>query len=212
MDKKSWVANHDGNLSQKIGTDEFLVTPTARAKGDLKSSDLIEIDFSGKTAKGTGKVFSEWAIHQLVFDHRGDVQAVVHAHPPHATAVGCAEQEMMTHAIPEAVVSIGPGVPVVGLGLPGSPEVMDELEQLIPHYDAVCVAGNGVFSWGKDLEQAFLRLELVEHLASIFLKSMPLGSPKMLNPDQVRELLKKREKAGLARPADPNRPHWYGNV
>lgn len=71
------------------------------------------------------------------------------------------------------------------------------------------MGGNGVFTWGKDLEQAFLRLELVEHLAEIFLKSTALGGPTLLIPEQVGVLLEKRKKAGLMLPPDPARPQWF---
>lgn len=208
MDAKGWVANHDGNLSIRQGS-EFIATPTARAKGDLQAADLITLDSSGKKTAGTGGPFSEWAVHQRIYEKRADVMAVVHAHPPQATAVGCANQEMMTTALPEAVVSLGPGIPLVGLALPNSEAFFAEFEALLPHYDAVMVGGNGVFTWGKTLEQAFLRLELVEHLATIFLASLPLGGPRMLTSVETAELLKKRKSAGLALPPDPARGHWF---
>ena len=208
LDQKGWVANHDGNITVRQGSG-FAATPTARQKGDLQEEDLIEVDTAGKKTAGNGGAFSEIAVHLKVYQARPEVQAVVHAHPPGATAVGCANQEMMTWAIPEAVVSIGPGVPLVGLAPPNSPALWAELEPLLKHYDAVMIAGNGVFTWGKTLEQAFLRLELVEHLAKILLSSMTLGGPKLLDPDQVTALLKKRAEAGLALPPDPARPHWF---
>jgi L-fuculose-phosphate aldolase len=209
MDRKGWVSNHDGNISVRCESG-FVATPTARSKADLKEKDLLEVDVRGqRTGGASGSVFSEFAVHSRVFAARSDVMAVVHAHPPHATAVGCAQQEMLTTAIPEAVISLGPGIPLVGLALPQSQELWNELDPLLAYYDAVLVAGNGVFSWGTTLEQAFLRLELIEHIAEISLKSLSLGGPKLLAPEQVRALLKKREAAGLARPADPARPHWF---
>lgn len=209
MDEKSWVANHDGNISVRLSSGGFAATPTSRAKADLKDDDVIELDASGKKIAGNGNSFSEFAVHQRIFAARADVHAVVHAHPTSATAVGCANQEMVTSAVPEAVVSLGPGVPLVGLALPNSDALWSELDPLLSHYDAVMVGGNGVFTWGKNLEQAFLRMELVEHLAQIFLAALPLGGPKLLSPEQIRALLKKREDAGLALPGDPARPHWF---
>ena len=35
MDRKGWVANHDGNVSVRIGADRFLCTPTGMAKADV---------------------------------------------------------------------------------------------------------------------------------------------------------------------------------
>ena len=148
------------------------------------------------------------SVHLRVFNARPDVQAVVHAHPPDSTGVGCANQEMVTWAVPEAVVSLGAGVPLVGLALPGSNDLWGELDPLLAHYDAVMVGGNGVFAWGKTLEQAFLRMELVEHLGKILLASQQLGGPRLLEQAQVAALLKKRGEAGLALPPDPARPHW----
>lgn len=212
MDAKGWVANHDGNISVRLASGGFAATPTARAKVDLLEEDLIEVDESGKKTAGQGGAFGEMSVHLRVFAARSDVQAVVHAHPPHATAVGCANQEMLTSALPEAVVSLGPGVPLVGLASPGSPELWAEFDPLLAHYDAVMIGGNGVFAWGKTLEQAFLRMELVEHLAQILLLSLPLGGPKLLPPEQVAALLKKRVAAGLALPPDPARPNWFAGT
>lgn len=209
MDQKNWVANHDGNITVKVGGDSFLSTPGARSKGSLIEEDLVEVNAEGKVISGKGSGFSEMAVHLRIYRQRPDVQAIVHAHPPSATAVGCANQEMVTWAIPEAVVSLGPGVPLVGLTLPNSEDLWSELDPLLPHYDAVMVAGNGVFSWGSNLEQAFLRLELVEQLAHVFMLSLPLGGPRILRFEQVAQLLEKRKAVGLGRPADPARPHWF---
>jgi ribulose-5-phosphate 4-epimerase/fuculose-1-phosphate aldolase len=42
-------------------------------------------------------------------------------------------------------------------------------------YDVVLIAGNGVLAWGDSIEQAYLRLELVEHLCRIVLLALPVG-------------------------------------
>jgi len=213
MDQKGWVSNHDGNLSVKISANEFLATPTARGKFSIEERDLIIVDRDGKTLdvhpdRPSGKIFSEWKIHSFIYEKRPDVSAVVHAHAPYSMAASLAEQEILTWSVPEAVVSLGSGVPVVPLSVPASLRSFEELEKLLPHYDAVLMGGNGVFAYGKTLEQAFLRLELVEHLANVFSKSIPLGGPKQLDRESVKSLLKKREDAGLGLPADPMRPHW----
>jgi L-fuculose-phosphate aldolase len=209
MDVKGWVANHDGNISARIDSHKLLITPTARSKADLTETDLVEVGYDGKKISGSGNPFSELALHLKVYEIRSEIGAVVHAHPTSSMAVGCSNQEMLTWAVPEAVVSLGPGIPLVGLDVPWSKDLEAEFEALIPHYDAVMIAGNGVFAWGKNLEQAFLRLELVEHLATINLKSQGLGGPQLLKPEKVAELMARREKAGLMLPKDPSRPAWF---
>jgi len=202
MDSKGWVANHDGNITVRLAGGGFAATPTARFKGDLAPSDIIELDSGGKKIAGGGAAFSELSVHLRIYGARREAGAVVHAHPPFATAAGCANQELLTWAMPEAVVSLGAGIPLVGLAMPGSAELWQEFDPLVPCYDAVMVAGNGVFTWGKNLEQAYLRLELVEHLAQITFRARELGGAGLLSRDQVLALLKKRAEAGLGLPDD----------
>jgi hypothetical protein len=54
-----------------------------------------------------------------------------------------------------------------------------------------------VFAWGSDLEQAYLRLELCEHLARIFLLALPAGGVQPLPAALLPSLLEARRKAGL---------------
>ena len=67
----------------------------------------------------------------------------------------------------------------------------------IPYYDAMVLGSHGVITVGADLEQAFLRMELVEHLARIQHLAMAVGGPKMLSDHQVQTLMRKRSGAGL---------------
>ncbi len=209
MDLKGWVANHDGNVSVRLSAERFLVTPSGVPKFKITERDLLEVNLGGEVLSGHGKVFSEWAYHARAYQARSDVRAVVHAHPVCATAVGCTGQEIGLSALPEAVVSLGAGVPCVPLHVPGNTEGVAMFAKLSEHYQALLVGGNGVFAWGVDLEQAFLRVELVEHAASIFFEASRLGSTISLEKAAVAELLAKRAKAGLDRPADPDRKHWF---
>jgi hypothetical protein len=59
-----------------------------------------------------------------------------------------------------------------------------------------------VLAWGASLEQAWLRLELVEHLAKIAIAAQPIGGIEPLPEDVLRSLMPARAKAGLGRAAD----------
>ncbi|MBI3544680.1 MAG: class II aldolase/adducin family protein, partial [Deltaproteobacteria bacterium] len=119
LDAKGFVANHDGNVSARVGDsgdDRFLATPTARAKFDLKEDDLIVVDATGKTRSGDAKIFGEWSLHAEIYKARPDVEAVVHAHSPHASALGLGGQSLPIDFWPEAVVSLGLAAPCVAQG------------------------------------------------------------------------------------------------
>jgi L-fuculose-phosphate aldolase len=71
------------------------------------------------------------------------------------------------------------------------------VESRAPEFDAVILQNHGVMAWGDNLEQAFLRLELVEHLATITHHAMAFGGVQTLDASHLPPLLASRTKAGL---------------
>ncbi len=190
---RGWVANHDGNASARVSAQRLVCTPGATHKSAIRAQDLLVTDPAGRQLAGRGKTFSEYALHLAVYRLRKDAGAVVHAHPPFATALGACGRELVTF-LPEAVVSLGAKVPLVPLAMPGGAAVK-ALEGFVAGYDAVLIAGNGVLAWGDDVEQALLRLELVEHLAAIATHAQVWGGPQPLPAEMIASLLEARKKA-----------------
>ncbi len=200
--RNNWVANHDGNLSSRLNSDQILITPTATSKGALEKEHLLIVDNKGTKKQGTRKPFGELNLHLAVYQHRQDTHAVIHAHPPYSTAIACAKSNIIeTPFIAEAVVSLGASIPTVPFAMPGQSAV-DALIPYVKSHDAVLLENHGVLAWGSTLTLAYLRLELVEHLAKIATLALPLGGIKHLNPDDIHALLLKREKSNLGTAAD----------
>lgn len=196
LHSRDWVANHDGNLSARLADGRFLCTPTATSKAEVHAENLLIVDASGARVSGRTKPFSEIGLHMCIYKQRPDVHAVVHAHPPHATALAASGRCLDQPFLAEAVVSLGPAIPLVPVSAPG-PAAVAALEPFVPAYDVVLIAGNGVFAWGDSVEQAYLRLELCEHLARITLLAQPLGGPRPLPASLLPALLESRRRAGL---------------
>lgn len=198
---RGWVANHDGNVTARDGN-TIIATPTATSKRVVDEPSLIEVDPGGKVTGGRGKPFGELGLHLAVYARRADVGAVVHAHPPHATAIACSRDNPIERPfIVEALVSLGPSIPKVPFASPGDAAV----QALAPWgelVDAVLLTGHGVLAWGRDCEQALLRLELVEHLARIALAAIPLGGVQPLPDAVLAPMMAARAKAGIGRAAD----------
>ena len=200
--QRGWVANHDGNVTVRVAPDRFLATPTATHKRLVSDKNLIEVDGTGRRITGTAHPFSEFNLHLAVYRARADVGAVVHAHPPHATAIACSAGNPIARVfLPEAVVSIGAVVPKVPLSAPGD-DARDALAAVVDDVDAALLQNHGAIAWGADVEQAYLRLELVEHMARIAIAAQPLGGVQPLPDAIVGPLLRKRARAGLGHAAD----------
>ncbi|HEU5060070.1 MAG TPA: class II aldolase/adducin family protein, partial [Kofleriaceae bacterium] len=197
-----WVANHDGNVTARLAGDRFLATPTATSKRRVDERALIEVDGGGKVVGGTGKPFGELGLHLAIYQRRDDVGAVVHAHPPYATALAVSGARLLERPfIAEAVVSLGPRVPTVPFASPGA-SAREALLPFVADHDAVLIANHGALAWGADLEQAYLRLELVEHLARIATLAQATGGPAYLPDAAIAPLLEARARAGLGKAAD----------
>ena len=199
--KRGWVANHDGNVSVRLTDTLFMVTPTAISKADAEGGALAVTDSSGKVAEGEARPPSEFALHLGCYDERSDVRAIVHAHPPYATAMACAGKSITTF-LAEAVVSLGPEVPLARFALPFGAAGAAPLRELIGDYDALLLQSHGVITVGPSLELALLRMELVEHMAKIVTLAQPHGGVQPLPSEVLGLLITKRRGAGLGQAAD----------
>ncbi|MDP2309744.1 MAG: class II aldolase/adducin family protein [Pseudomonadota bacterium] len=209
---RGWVANHDGNASARLqpGGDRYVASPTAVHKGDVRAEMAVVLDAEGKVIGGERKVFSEIALHLACYRARPDVGFVLHAHPPTATGWAVAGETFFDPPfLAEPVVTLGESIPLVPYVAPGGSTA--ELEGAIARCDAVLLGNHGVLTVGRDAEQAFLRMELVEHLARIALVARQVGGARPIPREDVEKLLAARAKAGLAPQAGAAAPWVPGS-
>jgi L-fuculose-phosphate aldolase len=176
-----------GNLSVRLDPQRLLVTPTGMSKYLMKSADMVIVDLDGRHLSGATRATSELSMHLAVYKQREDVAAVIHSHPPTATAFACAGRALDEVFCQEAVMTLGI-VPLARYATTGTSEVAASLVPFIPAHDAILMANHGAVSYGKDLLDAFLKMETVEHLAQIALIAHQLGSPPALNQIQIEQL------------------------
>jgi hypothetical protein len=116
-----------------------------------------------------------------------DVCGIVHAHPPTATGFAASGYDLNRPLVCEVVVGLG-SIPLARYGTPGTPELTDALEPLIPHHDAILMANHGVVTFGSSLESAYMKMETVEHFAKIALVTHLLGNEQPLGEKEVEKL------------------------
>jgi len=197
-----FVAGMDGNLSVRLDHRRVLATPTSMSKAVMRASDLVIVDLDGRQLSGRRHVSSEIAMHLLIYRLRPDVRGIVHAHPPTATGFAASGMALNRPLVCELVVGLG-CVPLARYGTPGTRELSDALEPLIPQYDAILMANHGVVAYGEDLHQAYMKMETVEHFARIALVAHVLGHEQPLNEQEVAKLVEARTKYAGAKSAAP---------
>jgi L-fuculose-phosphate aldolase len=199
LHERGYIAATDGNLSVRLDHDTILATPTAMSKGMLEPEDQVVVDMKGKKVSGRRNVSSEIAMHLLIYRLRPDAHGVVHAHPPAATGYAAAGLPLTQALISEIVLALG-CVPLARYGTPGTPELTEALEPLVPQHDAILMANHGVVTFGSNLLQAYMKMETVEHFARISLVTHLLGRQQLLSQEDVGKLVAARERYGISSP------------
>src|SRR6266702_5283329 len=188
-----FIAATDGNLSVRLDEDRILVTPTGMSKGMMTPADLVIVDMDGDKIKGRREVTSEIGMHLLIYRMRPDVNGIVHAHPRTATGFAAAGMALNQPLVCEVVIGLG-SIPLAKYGTPGTPELTDALEPLVPQYDAILMSNHGVVAYGDTLDHAYMKMETVEHFAQIALVTHLLGRQQPLGSEELEKLLLVRSK------------------
>ena len=105
--QRGLVAANDGNLSVRVGDNALWVTPTGVSKGAMTEDMLVKLSLDGTVLEGTRKPSSETKMHLRIYQENPAVRAVVHAHPPAATAFAAAGLPLDRPVLQEAVVQLG---------------------------------------------------------------------------------------------------------
>ena len=194
------IAGRDGNLSVRVAPDRVLVTPSGFIKSLVTAADMVEVDLAGKPRQQSSrKPTSELDLHLRILQHRPDVHAVVHAHPPAATGFAVAGQEIPGNLLPELIFVVGP-VSLVPFGMPGTPELGDRVVPYLEgkRHHALLLANHGAVTMGKTLDEAWIRMESLEHAARIVTAARAIGEgePRPLAAEVVERLEAQREKDG----------------
>jgi len=198
--QRGYVAANDGNLSVRLPDGRIVVTPSGGSKGFLDPTALVVVNAAGARLSGRLAPTSELAMHLFAYARRPDVHAVVHAHPPKATGFSAAGVPLARCLLPEVVLALG-DIPTTDYATPTTEEVPDSIAAFIADYSAMILRRHGVVTLGADIEEAYARMETVEHVADIALTAKILGGAPPLSNEEVRKLMKVREKLGVRGPA-----------
>ncbi len=161
MYERGYIVASDGNMSARINENLYLITPSGKRKGELKVSQILLVNNHGTVIEGNLKPSIEMWMHIWIYEVRPDVNAIVHGHPPYATAFSFQmprEYEPLVPEIKEHLGSFG----FVPYRPPGSRELAELVKEKCKDHNVLILHKHGVVTLGENLEDAFNRLERLE--------------------------------------------------
>ncbi|MEX2115829.1 MAG: class II aldolase/adducin family protein [Bacteroidota bacterium] len=185
---KGFVTAQDGNVSARIPNGNILVTPSSVNKGSVTEGILVEVTPDGSPVTLGRKASTELGMHLFIYRERQDVQAVVHAHPTYATGFAAARVPIPSEVFPEVIIGLG-AIPLAPYATPSTREVADSLAPFVHSSDAILMSNHGVVAYGSDLENAYYKLEKVEHVAHMTFIARMLGGEHHLSEQELHKLL-----------------------
>jgi L-fuculose-phosphate aldolase len=157
-------------------------------------------DLEGKKLAGDRNPSSEIQMHLEVYRQRPEIQAVVHAHPPIATAFAVAGIPLDRAVLAEVVTTLG-SVPIAEYATPSTKELPEAVRKYVKAHDGMLLANHGALTLGADLFAAYYKMETIEHFAHISFVARMLGGERLLSREEVVRLQGLRGRYGIAAPA-----------
>jgi L-fuculose-phosphate aldolase len=188
------MTSNDGNISVRT-SGGICITPSGFSKGRMSEDDLIVVDLDGRVISSSPdrSPSTETPMHLEVYKQREDVNAVIHAHPVFATALTVAGLDFPSDVLPEVSLTLG-DVPVTAYATPSSREDADAVRPFVKNHNAILLRQHGSLTFGKDLEEALIHLERIEHVAEVFWRAQMLGKVSRIPPEAIERLTAIREK------------------
>ena len=188
-----------GNVSVRT-PEGFLITPSGMAYHTLTPSDIVLIDKNAAVVANNNdqrsrKPSSEWRFHYDIYAARNEVEAIVHTHSIHATALACLQQGIP--AFHYMVAAAG------GRDIRCSPyatygtQALSDLALIALQDRKACLLGHhGVIATGSNLSAALALAEEVETLAHQYMAALSVGEPKLLSDEEMDVVIEKFKSYG----------------
>lgn len=185
--ERNLVTASDGNISLRVSAEHILLTPSGKNKGMIQEEEIIVLDLNGGTVEGKGRASKEYPMHKEIYLRRQDINAVVHTHPVYATAFALAGRNLPENYLIETCMMLGR----TALAEYATPGTIELAEAIVPHIEscnAILLKNHGALTFGRDLTDAFNKMEVMESIAKTILFSRLLGEPEIITEENMAKM------------------------
>lgn len=177
-----------GNISiYDPDTKYFAITPSGIDYFTMEASDVVVLDLEGNIVDGKRRPSSELALHRIIYQHRPDIQAVVHTHSTYCTVL--ATNHMDLPASSYLVAFAGKNVPCAPYAPFGTEELAQVTFEAMKDRKAALMANHGLITGGSSIIKAFEVAEQIEFCAKVYVKALSIGQPQILTEEQMEDMI-----------------------
>jgi len=194
---RQYVDGNGGNISVRLGAEFVLCTPTMLSKADLEVADICLSDLNGKILAGDRTLTSELLLHLEIYKANPKARAVVHCHPPYATAFAIVGKIPPNGLIPEYEVFIGPAA-VAPYETPGTQAFAETILPFVHEHNTILLKNHGVVCWADTVTHAEWLCEIMDTYCRTYLIAKQIGEPLGVIPeDKIDDILRRKQWMGL---------------
>ncbi len=195
--QRQYVDGNGGNISARLGQKYLLCTPTMMSKGDLEPADICLSDLDGNILASDRMRTSEILLHLEIYKANPLARAVVHCHPPYATAFAITGSAPPNGYISEYEFFIGPAA-VAPYETPGTKAFAETVLPFVHNHNTILLANHGVVCWSDTVTHAEWLVEILDTYCRTCLIAQQIGRPLQAIPkEKIEELLALKRRAGL---------------
>ena len=194
---RGYVDGNGGNISVRLGAKYVLCTPTMMSKRDMEPADICLSDLEGNILAGDRLRTSELLLHLEIYRVNPRARAVVHCHPPYATAFSLTGTEPPVGLITEYEIFIGPTA-VAQYETPGTQAFARSVSPFVHDHNTILLANHGVVCWSDSVTHAEWLTEILETYCKTYLIAQQIGKPLQYIPEEkIQEILALKRRLGL---------------
>jgi L-fuculose-phosphate aldolase len=195
--ERQYVDGNGGNISARISSRYVICTPTLCSKADLKVEELCVVDLENSQIAGSRPQTSEILLHLEIYKAVPQAKAVIHCHPPYATAHAIAGVVPQANLLPEEVIFIGP-VALTPYETPGTLKFAQTVLPVVKQHNTILLANHGVVCWADTVTHAEWCTEVIETYCKTVMIASQLRSPLQEIPaNKIADLLAIKARLGL---------------
>lgn len=187
--QKDLVTATDGNVSMQTEEGFILLTPSGKHKGMLEPEEILVLDGDGAVREGSGRPSKEYPMHRAVYEQRPEVNAVIHTHPVYTTAFALAGRNLPNDYLIEMPMMLG-RTALAPFALPGTKEMAEAVKPYLEECNAILLKNHGALTMGKDLTEAYCRMEVMESIAKTIILSAVIGKPERILAEDMEKMKK----------------------